>query len=489
MRLFEIIICLIAIFFGLSPSRILKGKIRIWALILFVSIVCLHAVIEGIRWQMTILYIVPILVFFIPKFLQESNFTRYFLVIVLVFAFFPPILVPVFKIPSPSGKFAIGYFNWNSMDDSNRKDFFTNEDYRSIVVDFYYPIDKSKAKTQDISFLGLPNLTNEKTYIDNETSLAPLAKLIHLPAFFFDHFALVKLDAQTYKPIANGVGNLPLLIFTPGRGGFRNHNFVMVQELVSHGYIVACVDHPGTSAGVAVWNGFLRDEESELINVPLNNLMKGKINPIWDDKVTQYLASDISFLISKIISFKSEIIPEDQAKYNSFWGHIDTEKIGLFGVSLGGMTTAATCSLDDRLKACLMLDAYVPTTPLKNGIKQPLMFITRPAIDMLKEKWPKNIVELHQNTMRKIYDAKSEDAYFVNIEGAFHANFSDAYLYIFAPLGRALGFFGEGNPNEQSKYINQISLAFFDKYLKAKDAKINCDAIPTKYSIECKPSH
>jgi hypothetical protein len=46
-----------------------------------------------------------------------------------------------------------------------------------------------------------------------------------------------------------------VLIFSHGRGGYRQHNTMQVEELVSHGYIVAAIDHPYAATGVVFPDG------------------------------------------------------------------------------------------------------------------------------------------------------------------------------------------------------------------------------------------
>lgn len=478
MRIFEFILVSFSVttfLLALFPSKLRVARIfsiSIWGAFLA------HLIFEGAHWQMVGFYLVAAFVFFalrfFPQVLVHSWASPIFVGLNFI-ALMPLVLVPIFQLPKPSGKYGIGYDTPNSLVDVRRNDIFTNESGRSIVVQFYYPTDTKNGQ--------------DGRYVDKETSLSPLARLNHLPSFFFSHFKLVSLNASTRVPIAAGVGKLPLLIFSPGRGGFRNHNSVLVEELVSQGYIIACIDHPSTVAGVAVWNQMLHDDESQNINVALDARMEGTMSAAWGDEVTKYLAQDVSFLIDELKQQKieSDIHLSPSNQFDNYANHIDFDKIGMFGVSLGGMTSAQACSADSRIKSCLIVDAYMPPTVLKNGIKQPVMILTRPPSDMIAEKWPIDVVALHQNTMHKIYEKASKDAYFLTIKGAFHANFSDAWLYVNQPLGRWLRFLGPTDGAIIQDIVNQNTLAFFDKYLKGnRDEAIAQSQSDNNYTLIAK---
>jgi alpha-beta hydrolase superfamily lysophospholipase len=46
-----------------------------------------------------------------------------------------------------------------------------------------------------------------------------------------------------------------VLLFLEGATGFRQMNTFQVEELVSHGYVVAAIDQPGAAAAVVFPDG------------------------------------------------------------------------------------------------------------------------------------------------------------------------------------------------------------------------------------------
>ncbi len=55
--------------------------------------------------------------------------------------------------------------------------------------------------------------------------------------------------------MAGGGGRFPVVLFSPGSGGARTQNTAWAEELASHGYLVAALDHPYDSAAVVLTDG------------------------------------------------------------------------------------------------------------------------------------------------------------------------------------------------------------------------------------------
>ncbi|MBC7703364.1 MAG: hypothetical protein H7274_05395 [Rhodoferax sp.] len=68
--------------------------------------------------------------------------------------------------------------------------------------------------------------------------------------FLFSQFKYVTTNALASARLADGQPSYPVLVFLEGVTGFRQMNTFQVEELVSHGYIVAAIDQPDAAAGV-----------------------------------------------------------------------------------------------------------------------------------------------------------------------------------------------------------------------------------------------
>jgi predicted dienelactone hydrolase len=156
-------------------------------------------------------------------------------------------------------------------------------------------------------------------------------------------------------------------------------------------------------------------------------------------------------------------------------GKLDWQRIGVFGMSLGGIVVGEACRLDQRLRACLVIDAAMPTNVVKAGLQQPSMWITRDANGMRLERqraggWSEVEIEAHQTSMRAVYAGLSGDGYFVHLPGTFHFNFTD--IPIWTPLAPQLGLAGPIDAQREHNIVNAYSLAFFDRHLLGRSAKL-----------------
>jgi DNA-binding Xre family transcriptional regulator len=125
-------------------------------------------------------------------------------------------------------------------------------------------------------------------YVQDARIFAPLARLLRLPEFTFGHFKYITANAIPFAPAADGEPNYPVLIFSHGRGGYRQHNTFQAEELASHGYIVAAIDHPYAASGVVFPDGRLTDFDTRMLDRH------------FEDGVITYLAQDAIFTLDQL---------------------------------------------------------------------------------------------------------------------------------------------------------------------------------------------
>ncbi len=102
----------------------------------------------------------------------------------------------------------------------------------------------------------------------------------------------------------NAPGPHPLVVYSHGFMSNRHGGAYLAEHLASHGYVVVSVDYPLTH--YAAPGG---PNVNDVTNQP----------------------ADVSFLIDHVLALKADERPFD--------GEIDRDRIGLFGLSLGGLTT------------------------------------------------------------------------------------------------------------------------------------------------------
>jgi len=144
-------------------------------------------------------------------------------------------LVPVFRLPAPSGPYGIGTITWHWTDASRDELFSVDGGKREIAGQAWYP---SPVTTKQ----GGPYVDDARALSANLVRVLSANGLLRLPPFTFNHFSLIRTHALVGSPVAPE--RFPVLIFLSGLGGFRQSNMAQVERLVSHGFVVIGLDQP-----------------------------------------------------------------------------------------------------------------------------------------------------------------------------------------------------------------------------------------------------
>lgn len=122
----------------------------------------------------------------------------------------------------------------------------------------------------------------------------------------------------------NAPGPHPLLVYSHGFMSNRHGGRHLAEHMASHGYVVVATDHPLTH-------------------------FSAPGGPNADDVVNQ--PADVSFLIDRALALDADERP--------FEGGIDRERIGVMGLSLGGLTTTLVAYhpdlADPRIRAAVSI--------------------------------------------------------------------------------------------------------------------------------------
>jgi predicted dienelactone hydrolase len=118
-------------------------------------------------------------------------------------------------------------------------------------------------------------------------------------------------------------------------------NTFQVEELVSHGYIVAAIDQPYAAAAVVFPDGrqvegWERTRLAPLVNQSLSPVETAPIlnGQAFEDGIIPYLAQDAIFTLDQLTAL-------NRADPNGILtGRLDLQHAGIFGISLGGIVSA-----------------------------------------------------------------------------------------------------------------------------------------------------
>ena len=354
-------------------------------------------------------------------------------------------------LPKPTGEYYVGVTYLSFIDD-NRKELFDNnqESYREITVKAWYPSD---------------NKTKPELYFLNAEAEFAM-KYLKFPEIYKD----LKTNSSRDVTLSSKENKYPILIFSHGWGEHYSQNSILMEELASHGYIVFSISHHYECK-------FSSFPDGRLIYIDMNSLRlqkimqemqspkamelmhkmhqegndeeriqilveQSKVLPITLTESPKYWAQDISFFMEQLEGMNNE--------NKIFKGKLNLDRLGAFGMSMGGIASSEICLSDKRIKACVNIDGGLNGSMLEREIQTPTLFL---------------------NSKRylgygKIFTGKSKmDCYSLSVKDSDHYNFSDYSVY---PVPSVNFLLGTIDGKKTIEIMNVIVLTFFDKYLKDK---------------------
>jgi dienelactone hydrolase len=340
----------------------------------------------------------------------------------------PTVILPFKSLPEPTGKFDVGTVTCD-LTDKTRAESFSSEPGKSreIAVQFWYPTDTGSSRP-------------EKDIIN--------------------------------APVSAEQKNYPVLIFSHGAFGMRMSNASSFRELASHGYIVASIDHTYHSFYTSFPDG-----RSVPVNMEFLNEAVGASNGDIPAKETfdithswlKLRTADIEFVIDSLKS--GELGTEGQL----LDGHMNLEKIGLFGHSLGGAASAQVARERDEVSAAIVIDGTMigDITGLDSNnkdvvtdepFKKPIMLMYNSSYLTPEGKASSYLPNV--NAFNNAEDA----AYSLCIKDSGHLNFTD--LPRISPFLSGMLGVGTVDSYECLKTVNDYTLAFFDRHLKGESTPL-----------------
>lgn len=482
MRLFEMLLFLsnlglLVILFSLNSS------IRRFALLItsgasFVFLI-IHLLVEGYRLQLlfpycfTVLMLVLLFIYYCKGTVSpnESYIRRVLGSILISMALFITAglmyLFPVFELPSPIGDFKVGTQALHFVD-KDREEVFdkTTNGKRELMIQVWYPAENTSGK---------PSL-----FIQDEKIIKLMAKNYGLPGFAFEHLKYVRSHSYKEADIASEYSSYPLIVINPGFGSSRFLHTSQAENLASHGYIVAAIDHTYNTFGTVFPDGRITTCKTNEFFSLENDYQTEMGNR---DKVGKVLTDDVTLTLNQFELMNSGKIP------SNLKGKLDMDHIGVFGHSIGG-ATAYDSAYDPRITAGINLDGGLYHLNDRTGLTKPFLFICAESgfeklktvmndyvytDEELKEmgvarEWKDKEtkdkkVELEH--IRKVVENGGQIAYIQNSE---HLNFTD--VQFFSPIFKMFGATGKINTERADSIVNAYTLNFFDKFLKNKPGSL-----------------
>ncbi|HMB62171.1 MAG TPA: hypothetical protein VKN36_03795 [Eudoraea sp.] len=438
-------------------------------LLLGTGIFILHTILETPRWQMAFVYLIfsvlGLLYFkksIAPLFLRISG--SLLAMILLGISVVYSIGMPVLALKEPPGPYPVGHI-WVTLLDNERHEPHSGDsfDKRSLLLEVWYP---GKGRID-----GKPMALWSGLYSGKKD-------IIH----FFTNY-LQEVPTHSFPDLEPAKGRYPLILFNHGLQMFTGQNTLLMEHLASNGYIVASIGHPYESIRVDLGEGkvILPEFISSLekfregmqwiaeASAPIEEAQKA-IASLTDpeergnlvlaaiehaDAINETVVTwtrDSRFVLDRLLETSplSASIPA-----------IDTVKIGIMGMSVGGAVAGEFCKVDPRVAAGINMDGLQYGTTQKDSLQVPFMMF---ASD-------------DGQGMNDFMFLRSKHAYFeYHLRGTKHADLTD--MAIIWPI---LKYYGQSGvlPSERTvEIVHSVILDFWDHYLKGRQNDLSSPRFP-----------
>lgn len=172
----------------------------------------------------------------------------------------------------------------------------------------------------------------------------------------YDALSRVRTDAFSDATPAGRRHGLPLVVLSPGFQVTRKTQSGLAEDLASHGYVVAGIDHTYENFGETFPDG----------RITTCVACKAVQDPGFITKLMHVRAADVSFVIDELAG-----------RHPAWKGAslIDPSRIAMAGHSLGGASAIAAMLKDSRLRAGIDMDGTTYASIPDSGLPRPFLFL------------------------------------------------------------------------------------------------------------------
>ncbi|WTZ53458.1 hypothetical protein OG716_16080 [Nocardia sp. NBC_01388] len=252
-------------------------------------------------------------------------------------------------LPAPTGPDPVGLTQWH-LTDTNRADPWDPDQRRELMVQIWYPADD--ADIAPIAPWMPPGGQQEQSYGLAQSGVAP------------DSWALGPSHSRSDEPARTGNGRFPILLNSPGLDDTTGLNTAQAEDLASHGYVVVAINHTHEAFAVQFPDGHTEHSVVQVDSSP--NVLEGLLPT---------RVADTRFVLDQLTAAAAHSTEADAALPQHLADDLDLTKVGMFGHSLGGSTTAQTMHDDSRVAAGVNLDGPILGPVATDGLDRPMLML------------------------------------------------------------------------------------------------------------------
>lgn len=337
----------------------------------------------------------------------------------------------VLRLPRPTGPHPVGTTPlW--LTDASRADPWADVAVRELMVSVWYPT-------------ATPGGRPAAYMTPAESALQLTSRgIAGVPP---EAFSTVETSAVGDAAPAGEPRSLPLVVLSPGFTASRSTLTALAEDLASHGYVVAGIDHTYESHATAFPDGRVA-----------TCLARERRGHGLQEKVAASRAVDVSFVLGQLTGA------------HPAWpdaGLIDPSRIAMAGHSAGGAAAIAAMLADPRIRVGIDMDGATSAPIPPSGLSRPFLFLghqsgyTPGSGGALSAKPRKSAVATWERDWKLLTGWKR----WLLVAGAVHASFTDLGL-----LAGQLGIdIGAGLSGARSLDITRAYVrAFLDQHLRGR---------------------
>ena len=269
-----------------------------------------------------------------------------------------------------------------------------------------------------------------------------------------DMLSMTRTNAAVGATPAGRQRGLPLVVLSPGFTASRSALTALAEDLASHGYVAAGIDHTYESHATAFPDG--------RITTCLAREARRQSDG-FQEKVAAGRAADVSFVLGELTGA------------HLAWqgaGLIDPGRIAMAGHSAGGAAAIAAMLADSRIRAGIDMDGATAAPIPADGLSRPFLFLGKQsnytpgsggAVAPGTREW--KLLRGAVTTWERDWELLTGWKRWLVVAGAVHASFTDlALLADQAGLDIDAGLSGARSLDITRAYV----LAFVDQHLRGQ---------------------
>ncbi len=335
-------------------------------------------------------------------------------------------------LPEPTGPCPVGSTSLWLKDVSRPDPWAAGVTARELMVSLWYPATPSGGRR-----------ARYMTPAESELQLTSRG-LTGVPR---DVLSTVRTNAVSDATPAGRQRALPVVVLSPGFTNSRSALTALAEDLASHGYVVAGIEHTYESFATAFPDG--------RVTTCLAREARRKGTGFWE-KLGAGRAADVSFVLGELTGARPA------------WpgaGLIDPSRMAMAGHSAGGAAVIAAMLADSRIRAGIDMDGATHAQIPDDGLSRPFLFLGKQSNytpgsrgDIPGKPGP-------ASTWERDWKLLTGWKRWLLVAGAIHASFTDLTL-----LADQIGIdIGAGLPGARSLDITRAYVrAFFDQHLRSR---------------------